>query len=62
MEGVRLIIPLGQFPGPLIEARSGDVLSISVHNQLLEEGVALHFHGLHMESKSIHQLQFTSLA
>ncbi|CAG7918927.1 unnamed protein product [Penicillium olsonii] len=34
------------FPGPTIEARSGDTLIISVTNELPEESIALHWHGL----------------
>ncbi|KAH8900175.1 hypothetical protein GQ53DRAFT_869529 [Thozetella sp. PMI_491] len=37
----------GLFPGPTIEARSGDTLEIEVTN-FAEEGVSLHWHGLHM--------------
>lgn len=37
----------GQFPGPTIEARSGDILEVNVWN-LVEEGVSIHWHGLHM--------------
>ncbi|TVY51222.1 Laccase-1 [Lachnellula cervina] len=36
-----------QFPGPTIEARSGDILEIEVFNHS-EESVSLHWHGLHM--------------
>ncbi|KAH8648436.1 iron transport multicopper oxidase fet3 [Xylariales sp. PMI_506] len=36
-----------QFPGPTIEARSGDTLEIEVLN-LSEEGISLHWHGLYM--------------
>ena len=36
-----------QFPGPTIEARSGDTLEIEVFN-FAEEEVTLHWHGLHM--------------
>lgn len=39
------------FPGPTIEARSGDTLIISVTNALPEEAVALHWHGLHISSE-----------
>lgn len=39
----------GQFPGPTIEARSGDTLRIHVLNLLPDdEEVAIHWHGLHM--------------
>jgi FtsP/CotA-like multicopper oxidase with cupredoxin domain len=37
----------GQFPGPTIEARSGDILEIEIFN-LSEESLSLHWHGLHM--------------
>ena len=37
---------LDLFPGPTIEARSGDTLIISVTNELPEESIALHWHGL----------------
>lgn len=37
-----------QFPGPLIEARSGDTLVIQVENGLKDdEGLSIHWHGLH---------------
>lgn len=36
-----------QFPGPTIEARSGDILTVEVFNFAGEE-VSLHWHGLHM--------------
>lgn len=40
---------IDQFPGPTIEARSGDRLEILVSNYLEEEEVvAIHWHGLHM--------------
>lgn len=36
-----------QFPGPVIEANWGDVIQVTVHNQITgpEEGTALHWHG-----------------
>ncbi|KAH8802618.1 laccase iv [Xylogone sp. PMI_703] len=36
------------FPGPTLEARPGDTIVIEVRNLLESEGVAFHFHGLHM--------------
>ena len=42
----------GQFPGPNIEARAGDRLEINVHNNLTEEGLAIHWHGLHMHGSN----------
>ncbi|KAF5618091.1 L-ascorbate oxidase [Fusarium tjaetaba] len=41
-----------EFPGPLIEARSGDRLVIHVHNGLQDEGVSLHWHGLRMKDQN----------
>lgn len=38
---------LDQFPGPTVEARSGDTLKIEVSN-LAEVDLTLHWHGLHM--------------
>jgi FtsP/CotA-like multicopper oxidase with cupredoxin domain len=42
------MLTLDQFPGPVIEARSGDTLIVAISNQLDDEGVSLHWHGLHM--------------
>ncbi|KAJ5725494.1 uncharacterized protein N7483_006851 [Penicillium malachiteum] len=41
----------GQFPGPMIEANWGDMISVTVNNQILteEEGLTLHWHGLRQE-------------
>lgn len=36
----------GAFPGPTIEARSGDRVVVHVHNNLKDEGLAIHWHGL----------------
>ncbi|OAX81172.1 hypothetical protein ACJ72_04491 [Emergomyces africanus] len=38
----------GHTPGPVIEARSGDRLIVDVRNGLEDEGVSVHWHGLHM--------------
>jgi len=41
-----------EFPGSTIEARSGDTLVVEVVNSLQDdEGVSLHWHGLHMRGK-----------
>ena len=43
---------LDAFPGPTIEARSGDTILVEVVNNLPEnEGLSIHWHGLHMQSK-----------
>lgn len=49
-DGVEKLIYLidGQFPGPTIEARSGDRLVIEVENSLDESHTAIHWHGLRM--------------
>lgn len=40
------------FPGPTIEARSGDTIVVEVANKLCDdEGVSIHWHGLHMTGK-----------
>ncbi|KUJ20809.1 uncharacterized protein LY89DRAFT_611217 [Mollisia scopiformis] len=40
----------GEFPGPLVEAKSGDELVIEVYNGLEVEGTAIHWHGLKMQN------------
>lgn len=40
----------GQFPGPTVEARSGDVLEIEVLN-LSGEDISMHWHGLYMRGQ-----------
>lgn len=39
----------GGFPGPTIEARSGDRIVVDVFNGLQSEGLAIHWHGLQMK-------------
>jgi FtsP/CotA-like multicopper oxidase with cupredoxin domain len=41
----------GEFPGPTIEARSGDTLIVQVENALEspDDGVSIHWHGLFMK-------------
>lgn len=38
--------PTGLFPGPTIEARPGDQIMLTVHNELSIETTAIHFHGI----------------
>ncbi|EER24346.1 Multicopper oxidase family protein [Coccidioides posadasii C735 delta SOWgp] len=44
----RLYLVNGGFPGPTVEARAGDRLVINVTNGLANEGLSIHWHGLHM--------------
>ncbi|KAM0450070.1 hypothetical protein ACHAO4_006952 [Trichoderma viride] len=39
----------GHFPGPTIEGRSGDRIIVRVYNDLKDEGLSLHWHGLRMQ-------------
>ncbi|KZL65013.1 laccase-1 precursor [Colletotrichum incanum] len=41
----------GQFPGPLLEANWGDIVEVTIHNNISgpEEGTAMHWHGIHQE-------------
>lgn len=43
-----VILINGQYPGPAIEANWGDMLNITVHNEIYspEEGTSLHWHGM----------------
>ena len=38
----------GMYPGPLIEANEGDIIELTVINNLRASGTTIHFHGLHM--------------
>ncbi|KAF4231885.1 hypothetical protein CNMCM8980_001414 [Aspergillus fumigatiaffinis] len=40
----------GLFPGPTIEARSGDSLVVTLINRLEDESISIHWHGLHVQS------------
>ena len=41
-----VILVNGQFPGPTIEANWGDTIQVTVSNDIEDEGLALHWHGL----------------
>lgn len=41
---------IDQFPGPTIEARSGDRIIVNVDNALDDQGLSLHWHGLRMKN------------
>lgn len=42
-----------RFPGPVLEARSGDTLIINVKNRLTQDqGISIHWHGLHMKGQN----------
>ncbi|GAM86790.1 hypothetical protein ANO11243_048100 [Dothideomycetidae sp. 11243] len=46
-DGVQIpgLVVNGQFPGPLIEANWGDWISVTVTNELPDDGTSLHWHG-----------------
>ncbi|KAK4636222.1 Laccase-1 [Fulvia fulva] len=52
----------GEFPGPTIEVRSGDELSVTVHNQLEGEEIWIHWHGLRFENQAEEVLGLTRCA
>ncbi|KAK1623122.1 multicopper oxidase [Colletotrichum phormii] len=45
----------GQFPGPLVEANWGDIVEVTVHNNITgpEEGTAMHWHGIHQQGTGL---------
>ena len=45
-----MILVNGQFPGPLIEANTGDVLRINVENLMSNWSNTLHFHGIYQKN------------
>ncbi|XP_075100657.1 L-ascorbate oxidase-like isoform X2 [Nicotiana tabacum] len=45
VEGVVMAIN-GKFPGPTIRARTGDTISVELTNNLLTEGLVIHWHGI----------------
>lgn len=47
----RVFLVNGEFPGPTVEVRSGDHLVVKVRNQLVEEDVAIHWHGLRIANE-----------
>ncbi|KAI8652064.1 hypothetical protein NCS56_01423200 [Fusarium sp. Ph1] len=49
----RVYLVNDQFPGPTIEARSGDRLVLHIHNDLETEGVSMHWHGLQMKDQNL---------
>nr|AVZ45863.1 L-ascorbate oxidase 4 [Camellia sinensis] len=48
VEGVVLGIN-GQFPGPTIRARAGDIVNVELKNKLTTEGVVIHWHGIRQQ-------------
>ncbi|KAI0011535.1 Cupredoxin [Xylariaceae sp. FL0662B] len=42
---MEMLLVNGQFPGPLIESNWGDWLQVSVHNNISDDGTAIHWHG-----------------
>ncbi|KAL9082176.1 MAG: hypothetical protein Q9159_006641 [Coniocarpon cinnabarinum] len=45
--GVRECLLLnGQYPGPTLKAEWGDMISVTVHNRLANNGTSIHWHGI----------------
>lgn len=47
-ENLDLLSSLRSFPGPLINVTIGDCVHVKIHNNLLDQRISIHFHGLHM--------------
>ncbi|OAA53334.1 ferro-O2-oxidoreductase [Cordyceps fumosorosea ARSEF 2679] len=48
----RVYLVNGEFPGPTIEARSGDRVIVHVRNHLADEGLSIHWHGLRLRGNN----------
>ncbi|KAM3430332.1 hypothetical protein MY4824_007744 [Beauveria thailandica] len=48
----RVYLVNGEFPGPTIEARSGDRITVTVRNRLSDEALSLHWHGLRLRGNN----------
>jgi FtsP/CotA-like multicopper oxidase with cupredoxin domain len=55
----RVYLVNGMFPGPTIEARPQDELTINVHNSLEEEGISIHWHGVQVPNDMDGAVGFT---
>lgn len=42
----------GKFPGPTLEARSGDRVIVEVENGIIDEGTSIHWHGLLLKDQN----------
>jgi FtsP/CotA-like multicopper oxidase with cupredoxin domain len=47
-----MILVNNQFPGPLIEANSGDTIRVIVNNQMANWSTAVHWHGIDQKNSS----------
>ena len=43
-----MLLVNNSYPGPVLEATEGELVCVTVLNNLLIEPVAIHWHGLHM--------------
>lgn len=48
----RVYLVNNEFPGPTIECRSGDKIVVHVTNNLSEDGISIHWHGLKMRNRN----------
>lgn len=52
----------GQFPGPTIRAKAGDMVVVELTNKLHTEGVVIHWHGIRQVRLLLFFLLFLKLA
>ncbi|XP_078367750.1 uncharacterized protein LOC144651673 [Oculina patagonica] len=45
-----IILVNGQFPGPTLEVMEGAEVAVNVVNDLLKEGLTIHWHGIHLRN------------
>ena len=45
-----IILINGQFPGPTLEVMEGAEVAVKVVNELLKEGLTIHWHGIHLRN------------
>ncbi|KAJ7337089.1 hypothetical protein OS493_009941 [Desmophyllum pertusum] len=45
-----IILVNGQFPGPTLEVMEGAEVAVKVVNELVNEGLTIHWHGIHLRN------------
>lgn len=52
----------GEFPGPTIRARAGDIVSVTVRNKLHTEGLVIHWHGMRQVRQQTRLISVVSIS